>query len=89
MITHSWNVGSCRIFGIAENLVHLLKVSTTKWKTNLTANRKSLGSVAVERDIFQGDSFFPFLFVIVLIPISVALRKINMGYRLGKKCAFV
>ena len=72
------------MFGIAENLVHLLSISMVKWKTNLMANKKSLGSVAVKRGIFQGDSFSPLLFVIALIPISMALRKINMGYKLGK-----
>ena len=84
MVPHSWIVESLRMFGLAENLIHLLSINMAKWKTNLMANKKSLGSVAVKRGIFQGDSFSPLLFVIALIPISMALRKINMGYKLGK-----
>ena len=75
MIPHSW---------IVESLIHLFSTSMAKCKTNLIANRKQLGSVAVKRGIFQGDSFSPLLFVIARIPISIALRKINMGYNLGK-----
>ena len=83
-VPHSWIVESLKKFGIAENLIHLLSICMAKWKTNLMANKKSLGSVAVKRGIFQGDSFSPLLFVIALIPISMALRKIKMGYKLGK-----
>ena len=85
MVPHSWIVESLRMFGIAENLIHLLSINMAKWKTNLMANKKSLGSVAVKRGIFKGDSFSPLLFVIALIPISTALRKINMGYKLANK----
>ena len=69
---------------VAQNLIHLLSISMSKWKKKLIANKKPLGSVAVKRGIFQGDSFSPLLFVIALVPISMALRKINMGYKLGK-----
>ena len=72
------------MFGIAENLIHLFSVSMEKWKTNLTVNMKSLGSVALNRGISQSDSFSPLLFVIALILISMAVRKINLGYTLGK-----
>lgn len=89
MVPHSWIVESLRMFGIVENLIHLLSISMAKWKTNLMANKKSLGSVAVKRGIFQGDSFSPLLFVTALMPISLAQRKINMGYKLGKNAPFL
>ena len=85
MVPHSWIVETLRMFGVAENLIHVLSISMSKWKTNLIANRKPLGSVVEKRGIFQGDPFSPLLFVITaLVPISMALRRINMGYKLGQ-----
>ena len=48
------------------------------------ANKKSLGSAAVKRGFFNGDSLSLLLFVIALIPISMVLRKINKGIQTRK-----
>ena len=42
-----------------------------------------MGEVHIKRGIFQGDSFPPILFVLSLIPLTLVLRKIKMGYDLG------
>ena len=60
-----------------------------KWKTNLYADGKLLGSVPVRTGIFQGDSFSPLLFVIALLPVTHILRETGMGYQLEKNGAKV
>ena len=35
------------------------------------------------REIFQGDSLSPLLFVIALIPLTLVLRKVKAGYDLA------
>ena len=84
MVPHSWISGTQRIFGIAYNVVELLSESRNNWRTNLFSGGKQLETVDIKRGIFQGDAFSPLLFVIALIPLSMALRESGMGYKLGK-----
>ena len=51
-----------------------------KWKTNLYADGKLLGSVPIRRGIFQGDSLSPLLFVIALLPLNHILRETGTGH---------
>ena len=60
-----------------------------RWKNNLYTDRKLLRSVPIRRGIFQGDSFSPLLFVIVLLPLTHILRETGMGYQLEKNGAKV
>ena len=46
----------------------------------MIACNESLGEVDIRRGIFQGDSFSPLLFVVVLIPLSIILNKTDLGY---------
>ena len=48
------------------------------------AGNEELVRVNIQRGIFQGDTLFPLLFVIGLMPLSHTLRKVNAGYQLGK-----
>ena len=70
--------------GIADNLIDFIKKSMGSWRTNLFSNGKLLGTVDINRGIFQGDSFSPLLFVIALIPLTYVLRETRMGYQLEK-----
>ena len=45
---------------------------------------KNLGNVKIVRGIFQGDSLSPLLFVLVMIPLTIFLRKEKFGYRFTK-----
>ena len=84
MIPHSWIIDTMGMVGLTDNIIGLIKQSMNKWKTNLDADGKLLGSVPIRRGIFQGDSFSPLLFVIALLPLTHILRETRMGYQLEK-----
>ena len=50
----------------------------------LTSGGETLGKVKINRDIFQGDSLSPILFVKTLIPLSILLGDMKAGYMLGR-----
>ena len=72
---------------LADNIIGLIKQSMNKWKTNLYADEKLLGSVPIKEGIFQGDSISPLLFVIAVLPLTHILRETGMGYHLEKNGA--
>ena len=41
--------------GLADNIIDFIKESMIKWKTNLYADGKLLGSVPIRKEIFPGD----------------------------------
>ena len=84
MIPHSWIRKTLEMFGIADNVRNMMRESTQKWNTELTAGGRILGNVRIRRGIFQGDSSSPLLFVIAIIPLSLILREVNITYDLGK-----
>ena len=89
MVPHSWIIDTMGMVGLADNIIGLIKQSMNKWKTNLYADGKLIGSVPIRRGIFQGDSFSPLLFVIALLPLTHILRETGMGYQLEKNGAKV
>ena len=84
MVPHSWIITTLQMFGVADNVIDLMSRSMTKWRTNLYFNGEFLGSVNINRGIFQGDSFSPLLFVIALTSLTHVPRKTGMGYKLEK-----
>jgi hypothetical protein len=84
MVPHSWVLKCLNMFGIASNVIEMMKSSMPHWKTNLYAGNEHLGEVSIKRGIFQGDSFSPLLFVLALIPLSMVLRETGLGYKMGK-----
>ena len=53
-------------------------------RVELTAGGKSLVDVKILKDIFQGDTLSPLLFVITTMPLNQILRKCIGGYKLTK-----
>ena len=89
MVPHSWIIATMGMVGLVGNIIGLIKQSMNKWKTNLYANGKLLGSVPIRTGIFQGDSLAPLQFVIALLPLTHILRETGMGYQLEKNGAKV
>ena len=89
MVPHSWIIATMGMVGLADNIIGLITQSMNKWKTNLYADGKLLGSVPIRRGTFQGDSLTPLLFVIALLPLTHILRETGMGYQLRKNGAKV
>ena len=89
MVPHSWLLECLRLYGAADNLVSLLANTMHHWKTTLRAAGTTLAEVNIRRGIFQGDSLSPLLFIIAMIPMTKALRKIKNGYQLGKQGAVI
>ena len=85
LVPHSWINECMEMFGIAENLRTFLQKSMQQWRESLTANGEDLGDVTVKREIFQGDSLSPFLFVLSIVPLSLILKKVNVCFKCGKK----
>ena len=89
MVSHLRIISAMVMVGLADNIIGLIKQSMNKWKTNLYADGKLLGSVAIRRGTFQGDSFSPLPFEIALLPLTHILRKTGIGYQLEKTGAKV
>ena len=51
-----------------------------KWRVMLCAGNPELGEVDIKRDIFHGNSLPPLVFVLVMIPLSLILRKSKTAY---------
>ena len=89
MFPHSLIIATMGLVGLADSIIGLIKQSMNKWKTNLFADGKLLGSVPIRRGICQGDAFSPLLFVTTLLPLTHILRETRMGYQLEKNGATV
>ena len=83
MVPHSWLLEVVSMMGVARNISGLVERSMGNWKTQLSANGDILGEVKINRGIFQGDSFSPLLFVMIMIPMSMLLRDNDKGFKLG------
>ena len=70
--------------GVAKNVGSLIRRSMSNWCTVFNSDRKNLENVKIARGIFQGDSLSPLLFVFVMIPLIILLRKEKFGYRFTK-----
>ena len=85
VIPHSWIMRCLQTFGAATNMTALLEKRMAQWRTELMAGEHALGIVNIRRGIFQGDSLSPLLFVVSLIPFSLVLRKMKVGYDVGNR----
>ena len=84
MVSHSWIIECLYLFGVAENIKSLLVNSMENWMVMLCSGNSELGEVEIKRDICQGDSLSPLVFVLALIPLSLILRKAKAAYEFSE-----
>ena len=89
MVPHSWILEVTEMMGVADNVRLLLRQSMSHWKTMLSAGNQNLGTVDINRGIFQGDSLSPLLFIMIMIPLSMLLKEERKGYKLGNPGSLV
>ena len=77
--------GGLELFGIANNLKDFVNNSMKSQNLKLNASGRKLGKVDIRREIFQGDSLSPLLFVLCMIPLTWLLRGARADYRCGNK----
>ena len=70
-VPHSWIQKTLQMLGIADNTKNLLTQTMKTWETVLESEGKQLARVSVRREIFQGDSLSPLLFVMALVPMTL------------------
>ena len=84
MVPHSWILKCLEMVRGAKNMITVISNSMANWKTVLTSGGTDLGQVDIRRGIFQGDSLSPLLFVLIMLPLTLVLRKMRAGYRFVK-----
>ena len=73
------------LFGVAENINSFLVNSMEKWKVMLCSGNTELCEVEIKRDIFQGDSLSPLVFVLALIRLSLILKRAKAAYEFSER----
>ena len=84
MVPHSWIQKCLEMVGAAKNMISIISYSMVNWKTVLTSGGMALGQVDISRGIFQGVSLSPLLFIVIMLPLTLVLRKMRAGYKLAK-----
>ena len=72
------------MYKIPDQIVQFIEKSMETWRVELTAGGKSLAKVKIQRGVFQGDEWSPFLFVIALMLLNHVLKKCTAGHKLSK-----
>ena len=81
MVPHLRILDCARMGEVAQNIITLIENRMANCKTVLTSNQEVLGTVDINRGIFQGDSLSPLLFVIIVIPLSQGTQELATNSR--------
>ena len=77
MVPHSWILKCLETVRGAKNMITIISNSMMNWKTVLTSGGTDLGQADIRRGIFQGNSLSPLLFVLIMLPLTLVLRKMT------------
>ena len=78
IVLYAWIIKALKLIGhLSPNVIALLKSTMVDLKTKSISGDNNLGDVNINRGIFQGDSSSPLLFIISMIPLTLALRRIK------------
>ena len=77
MVPRSWILNCLEIVGAAKNMISMIS-NIVNWKTVLTSGVVEPGQDDIRRGIFQGDSLSPLPFIVVMLPLTLELRKMKV-----------
>ena len=76
MVPQSWIINCLKMYKISHEIINFIEKTPMKTgRVELTAGRRSLAEIKIQRGIFQGDSLSPLLFIIAMMPLNYILRK--------------
>ena len=84
MVPRIWIQKCMEVFGVAVHIRLFVNVSMNQWNTELSAGNQRVGSMKIKCEVFQDDSLFPLLFVLVMIPLILVLRQTKAAYEVKK-----
>ena len=88
-VPHSCLLRVLEFCKVSSMTINFLKISMTKWKTNLHLNYSERSIICENLDInsvvFQRDSLSPLLFCLALTPLSYELNDTGYGYKIREK----
>ena len=80
MMPHGSIIEAMEMVRIPDNIMDLFENKKETWRTELIAYNQSLDEVNIRIGNFQGDSFSPLFFVVVLIPLLIILNETDLRY---------
>ena len=88
-VPHEWILRSLELFKVSPRVVGSLKHNMKNWKTQLILTHESgnlmSDNINIKKGIFKGDSLFPLLFCISLIPLSLEPNSLGYRYEIGSE----
>ena len=84
MVLHSWIINSLKMYKISDEVINFIDKTMKTWRVELTAGGRRLAEAKIQRGIFPGDSLWPLLFIIAMMPLNHILRKCTAGYKLSR-----
>ena len=85
-VPHSWIEKWLKTFKMSPVLQNFLSHRMCMWKTTWALNTGEdildVGDININSGIFQGDSLFPILFSVALIPLSGLLNNTGYSYKI-------
>ena len=85
IVPYPWILKALKLIcHLSTNVITLLKSNMVDLKTKSISRDNNLGELNINRSIFQGDSSSPLIFIISIIPLTLALRRMKQGYLFEK-----
>ena len=82
-VPYKWILRLLELFKLSPRAIGLLKRNIKMWNTQWTLTHESGTYINIKRGIFRGDSLFPLLLCISLIPLLLELNSSVYGYKIG------
>ena len=83
-VPQSWILHCLKMYKIPYQVVQFTEKTMKTWTVELTAERKCLAVVKIQRGVFQGEALLPLLFEIAMMPLNHVHGKCTSGYNPSK-----